>query len=119
MMRDCAGDILPFSQFGGILIGARALVLHGISTPAAFASSIVDLTTEMMAQIAFILIGIAIFVAHFGIPRLPAATMAGIVFVIAGSIAFIVLQRRGLASPSGWRRVSARRAQQHTRFYEA
>ena len=96
IVRDAAGEVLPFSQLGGILIGVRALILRGVEPPKAFASCIVDVTTEMMAQIVFILIGIALFWAHSA-SGLPAATISGIVFVLAGSIAFIVLQRRGLA----------------------
>jgi putative membrane protein len=95
IVRDAAGEVLPFSQLGGILVGVRALILRGIAAPAAFASSIVDVTTEMMAQIVFILIGVVLFAAHSG-SALPAATISGIVFVLAGSVAFIVLQRRGL-----------------------
>ena len=34
-MRDSAGDILPFSQFGGIVIGARYAVLRGTNSAAA------------------------------------------------------------------------------------
>jgi len=95
IVRDAAGEVLPFSQLGGILIGVRALILRGVEAPIAFASCIVDVTTEMMAQIVFILIGIALFWAHSA-AGLPAATISGIVFVLAGSVAFIVLQRRGL-----------------------
>ncbi len=95
IVRDAAGEVLPFSQLGGILIGVRALILRGITAPSAFASAIVDVTTEMMAQIVFILTGVALFVMHSG-SKLPEATITGIVFVLAGSIAFIVLQRRGL-----------------------
>jgi putative membrane protein len=96
IVRDAAGELLPFSQLGGILIGVRALVLRGIATPVAAASSIVDVTTELMAQIVFILIGIVPFATSAEAGPLPAAMIAGIVFVIAGSVAFIVLQRRGL-----------------------
>lgn len=95
IVRDAAGEVLPFSQVGGILIGVRALILRGIEAPVAFASAIVDVTTEMMAQIVFILIGVALFAARSG-SSLPTATVSGIVFVLAGSVAFIVLQRRGL-----------------------
>jgi len=62
--RDSAGDILPFSQLGGIVIGARAVILRGIAPPLAFASAIADVTTELMAQIVFILIGIALCIAQ-------------------------------------------------------
>src|ERR1700733_14760851 len=43
-VRDSAGEILPFSQLGGLVIGARAVVLRGIGQPVAFASTIVDMT---------------------------------------------------------------------------
>jgi len=91
IVRDAAGEVLPFSQIGGIMIGVRALILRGIAAPQAFASAIVDVTTEMMAQVVFILIGVALFKGG-----LPNATVAGIVFVVAGSLVFIVMQRRGL-----------------------
>jgi putative membrane protein len=96
VVRDAAGEVLPFSQLGGILIGVRALILRGIAAPSAFASAIVDVTTEMMAQIVFTLLGVALFVAH-STHALPAATVSGIVFVLAGSVAFVVMQRRGIA----------------------
>ena len=48
---------------GGIVIGARAVILRGVSPPLAFASAIADVTTELMAQIVFILLGIALCVA--------------------------------------------------------
>src|SRR5947207_14112336 len=50
-VRECASELLPFSQFGGIVIGARALMLRRVSASLAFASSIVDVTVEMVAQI--------------------------------------------------------------------
>ena len=96
IVRDAAGEVLPFSQVGGILIGVRALVLRGITATGAFASSIVDVTTELMAQVAFIVVGLAFFAAHSRSGSLSAAMISGIAFALAGSLAFIVLQRRGL-----------------------
>src|SRR5256885_935218 len=57
MVRDAAAEVLPFSQLGGIVLGARAAILHGVATPLAFASMIVDVTTEMLAQIVYIALG--------------------------------------------------------------
>ena len=34
IVRDAAGEVLPFSQIGGILVGVRALILRGIAAPA-------------------------------------------------------------------------------------
>jgi putative membrane protein len=96
IVRDAAGEVLPFSQIGGLVIGARAAILRGVSSVTAFASTVVDITTELMAQIVFILIGIALFRTG-----LPAATVAGVVFVLAGGLVFVVLQRKGFAMAGG------------------
>jgi len=97
--RDSAGDILPFSQLGGIVIGARAVILRGVSPPLAFASAITDVTTELMAQIVFVLIGIALCIAQL---RASAATapyvdglILGTLLLVPGIAAFVVLQQRG------------------------
>ena len=42
-----------FPSSAASLLGARAAILHGVSTSLAFASMIVDVTTEMLAQIAY------------------------------------------------------------------
>jgi putative membrane protein len=97
--RDSAGDLLPFSQLGGIVIGARAVILRGIAPALAFASTIVDVTTELMAQIVFILIGIALAITQL---RTSAATapyvdglILGTLLLVPGIVAFVFLQQRG------------------------
>ncbi|HEX4635637.1 MAG TPA: lysylphosphatidylglycerol synthase domain-containing protein [Rhizomicrobium sp.] len=57
-LRDSAGDILPFTQIGGIALGIRVMALAGIAAPRAVAVGVVDVTAELMAQSLFILIGI-------------------------------------------------------------
>ena len=57
-LRDSAGDILPFTQIGGIALGMRVMALGGIAAPRAMAAGVVDVTAELMAQSLFILIGI-------------------------------------------------------------
>jgi putative membrane protein len=99
--RDSAGDILPFSQFGGMVIGARAMTLRGIPAPFAFASVAADVTTELMAQIAFIAIGIALCIAELRGSTTMAPYVDGLILgtflLVPGIAAFVVLQRRGSA----------------------
>src|SRR5438270_11068849 len=49
-VRDSAGDILPFTQVGGIAAGMRVLILTGVRPPHAIAAGMVDVTTELLAQ---------------------------------------------------------------------
>jgi glycosyltransferase 2 family protein len=99
MVRDSAAEVLPFSQLGGIVLGARAAILQGVSSPLALASTIVDVTTEMLAQIAYIALGVLIFSAR--VPRTSFQLSLMTVFVIglvlaavAGGL-FLALQRYG------------------------
>ncbi len=99
MVRDSAAEVLPFSQIGGMVLGARAAILHGVSAPLAFASMIVDVTTEMLAQIAYIALGLLILGARA--PRTPFSASLTTVFVIGlmlaavGGGVFLALQRYG------------------------
>lgn len=60
LVRDSAAETLPFSQIGGFVIGARAAILEGLSPALAAASMIADITTEMVAQLVYVCIGIAL-----------------------------------------------------------
>lgn len=58
-MREAATNILPFSQFGGIVVGLRVLIASGVSQRNAYGSIIADQTAELAAQLVFTLYGAA------------------------------------------------------------
>jgi len=99
MVRDSAAEVLPFSQFGGIALGARAAILHGTSRALAFGSMIVDVTSELLAQVAYIALGLAMLSARA--PHTASAQSLTTVFAIGLTLAaiagglFIALQRYG------------------------
>jgi hypothetical protein len=99
MVREAAADVLPFSQLGGIVLGARAAILHGISEPLVYASIIVDVTTEMLAQIAYVAMGVLILDLHAPpssfAQSLITALLIGVVCAVAVAGVFLALQRRG------------------------
>jgi len=100
MVRDAATEVLPFSQLGGIVFGARAAILKGVAPAVAFASTVVDVTTELLAQIVFVAVGLAILIV-LG-PRTPFAaslTTGAIVGLSAAAVGcglFFALQRHSL-----------------------
>jgi len=95
MVRDAASEVLPFSQLGGIVLGARAAILHGVASPLAFASMIVDVTTEMLAQIAFVALGIVILSERAPQSALTAIFVIGLAIAAVGGGLFLALQRYG------------------------
>ncbi len=58
-MREAATDVLPFSQFGGIVVALRVLIARGVAQPTAYASIIADQTAELVAQLVYTLFGLA------------------------------------------------------------
>ncbi len=61
MLREAASDLLPFSQIGGIVEGADSLIARGLPGASVYASMTADLTTEMVSQVLFTLLGIGLF----------------------------------------------------------
>ena len=61
MVREAVSDLLPLSQLGGVVLGVRTLCVHGIASRRANGALLVDMTTEMAAQLVFTVTGIALF----------------------------------------------------------
>lgn len=99
VIRDSASELLPFSHLGGFVIGARAAVLKGVSPTIASSTTIVDVTTEIIAQLGFVGLGLGLLVIRLGVHSthggLVGAVMAGLLLSAAGAAMFITLQRRG------------------------
>jgi putative membrane protein len=64
LLREGASDLLPFSSLGGVLIGARGVTLRGVSNASSYGSLAVDLMTEILAQIVYMVLGLSLLWAH-------------------------------------------------------
>jgi putative membrane protein len=99
MVRDSAAEVLPFSHFGGMALGARAAILHGVSPGSAFGSMIVDVTTEMLAQLGYVILGVAIVNAHAlhskTVQFLTTSCAIGLALAAIAAGLFLALQRHG------------------------
>lgn len=99
MVRDSAGELLPFSHLGGFVVGARAAIERGVSPAAAFSTTVVDVTTELIAQLGFTGLGLGLLALRLGArsahENLFGAAVVGLGLTGLGAAAFIALQRRG------------------------
>jgi glycosyltransferase 2 family protein len=94
-VRDSGSELLPLSQVGGYVLGARAISIAGISGTAATASTIVDVTLELFAQLAYTALALS-FLLYLR-QDTAFATPAVIGLAVGGGLAaaFLVVQRRG------------------------
>ncbi len=93
MVRDTSANCLPFSQVGGFVFGARAVTLHGVSWSLATASTVVDVTAEFLAQLAFTAIGLGILLARAPTSSLAVPLEVGLGLAVMAGAGLIWLQQ--------------------------
>ncbi len=95
-IRDGIGNLFALIPGAGEIAGTRALALHGIDARLAAATTIVDMTTELLAQAAFTAIGLLLlFHDRPGEPILYWGAW-GLAFAIPAALGFFIAQRAGL-----------------------
>ena len=103
-IRDAGSDVLPLSQIGGFVMGARAATLLGLTGAVAIATTVVDVTVEMLAQLGYTGLGLGLLLYARPGTKLAYGVAAAIVVTLAAAIAFIVAQRRALGLFEGFAR---------------
>jgi putative membrane protein len=95
-IRESVNTLLPVAQVGGDVVRVRLLARVGLPLEDGIAASLVDVTLEMAAQLAFTLLGVAVLLAasHAGAALPIAATAVAATGAIA--LAFLAAQRFGL-----------------------
>jgi glycosyltransferase 2 family protein len=96
MVREAAANCLPFSQVGGIVLGACAIKLYGIPWRIGATSTLVDLVIEFLTEIGFGAFGLLIVLARSPLKHL---TIPVALTLIAIAIPVVLWQiRRGAAA---------------------
>ena len=112
-IRDSIGNLLAIVPGAGEAAGARELSKHGIKVKVAAATTIVDMTTEMLSQLIYTFLGLAFLFAYH--PDEPAAWWAagGLLIATIAVVGFLIAQKNGLIPLS---RDAAREARIHARL---
>src|SRR2546421_313679 len=97
LIRDAGSEVLPVSQMGGCVLGARAVALAGVPGSVAAATTMVDLTLEFVAKLAYMAIGLILLI-HLR-PGMPVSLPVTFGLAATGlfALAFVIVQRHGFA----------------------
>jgi glycosyltransferase 2 family protein len=115
LVRDAGSEVLPLSQLGGYMLGARATVLAGVRGAMAAASTVVDVTTELLGQITYSALGLGVLsmlrpetgmILPFGL-GLAAALIITAAFIAAQHYGFGLLERASGRLARRWARAFA------------
>lgn len=105
MVREAAADMLPFSQLGGIVLAARTLGGHAVATSKAYGAMVVDMTTEMAAQLVFTLFGLSLMasllIGDDAVTSLRPLILGGTGVMVAIILGFFLAQRWVLDAMAG------------------
>ncbi|HUW81038.1 MAG TPA: lysylphosphatidylglycerol synthase domain-containing protein [Acidocella sp.] len=93
LVRDATGEFLPFSQVGGYVLGARVITLGGVNVADATASTLGDITTEFLAQLVFIGIGLSILAHKAPSSDLLAPVAVGLSIAVLMGVGLVLVQR--------------------------
>jgi putative membrane protein len=94
-LRESIGN-LALVPTAGEIAGARELSLHGVRPGMAGASTVVDLTLELLSQIVFTLFGLALLVTWYRGMEIGPWLVSGIAVSGLAAAGFILAQRKGL-----------------------
>lgn len=97
LIRDSGAEVLPLSQIGGFVMGARAAMLAGLPGGLAAATTIVDVTLELLAQLAFTGIGLVLLLETRPESGIALPIAVGLTAMALGAAGFVQAQRRGLS----------------------
>ena len=97
LVRDAGSEALPLSQVGGYVLGIRAMTLGGVPAIPATASTIVDVTIEFVAQLAYTALGLVLLVRLQPETQAAAPVLLGLAVAALAAVAFVLVQRRGFA----------------------
>jgi hypothetical protein len=105
LVRDSVAEVLPLSQVGGYVAGARAVVFAGLTGTIAAASTIVDVTLEFVAQLAYTALALLLLIdlrpgAALALPAgigLAAAAVLAVLFLVVQWHGFGLFDRFALA----------------------
>lgn len=96
LVRDSGSEILPILPVGGFIMGARVANLAGVPASTTAASTIVDVTMELMGQLAFTTIGLVLLIWLQPKSTLIYPIGIGLIIAVAVATGFILAQKRGL-----------------------
>jgi putative membrane protein len=92
-LRASVSEVIPI---GGELLAIRVMALHGIGTGTAGAATVVDLTLELLSQLAFTALGLVLLVLDGRANTLASWSVVGLVAATLTALAFLLAQSSGV-----------------------
>lgn len=94
-IRASINNLMPVARIGGEIISVRVMIKHGMRKSPAIASTVVEITTSVLAQFVFVLLGIALFVMRVSDENVTQKLLWGLLFSAPALGGLVLVQRIG------------------------
>ncbi len=95
-LRSSVNNLMPVARIGGEVLAVRVMVKHGVRKTIAVASTVVELTTSVIAVFLFDILGIGLFVLHISDRHTGWQLLAGVLLSVPAIVGLLFVQRIGL-----------------------
>ena len=94
-IRVSINNLMPVAKIGGEIVSVRLMTKHGIRKSPAIASTVVETTLSVLAQFAFVLLGVAMFVLRVTNESVISQLLWGLLITVPFIGAMLYVQRIG------------------------
>jgi putative membrane protein len=96
VLRDGVNNLIGIVPCAGEIAGGRELTWRGVPAGIATATTVIDVTTELISQLGFTFLGLAILLAEHPASEFAWWSAAGLAVATAAIIGFVLAQKKGL-----------------------
>lgn len=94
-IRASINNLMPVARIGGEIVSVRVMMKHGMRKSLAVASTVVEITTSVIAQFVFVLIGIALFVMRVSDENVTTQLLWGVLITVPALVGMVYVQKIG------------------------
>lgn len=95
-LRASVNNLMPVARIGGEVVAVRVMMKYGVIKTTAIASTVVELTTSVVAVFLFDIIGISLFALHVTDRHTVWQLLMGVLLSVPIITAFVFVQRIGI-----------------------
>ncbi len=94
-IRASINNLMPVARIGGEIVSVRVMMKHGLRKAPAIASTVVEITTSVIAQFVFVLLGVWLFLMRVADQSVTAQLLWGLVITAPVIGALLYVQKIG------------------------
>lgn len=94
-LRAAVNNLMPVARIGGEVVAIRVMIKHGIRKTIAVASTVVELTTSVIAVFIFDVVGVSMFAWHVADRQLEWKLFLGLLLALPVVLAMLIVQKAG------------------------